>query len=291
MKPSLFKAVLGSTTAIILALSACDSQTDPALAAAPVTAPTLSTVPAQRSAAWVPSMTDTWQWQLAGAVHTDRTATVVGIDLFDADPATIAALHANGKKVLCHFSAGSADIALPDFASFDAADMGGALDDRSGEVWLDTGSENVRSIMQKRLDHARDRHCDGVVPDHVDAYSSKSGFTLTHASQLSYNRFLAMEAHARGLAVGLKNDVGQLAELVNDVDFAVNEQCHQYGECARYAVFVKAGKPVLNVEYAEIYRTEGSDREALCAEAQQLGLETLVLAEALDDSFRYACAG
>ena len=49
--------------------------------------------------------------------------------------------------------------------------------------------------------------------------------------KLSYNRFLAAEAHTRGLLVALKN-VGDLASaLVKHFDFAIVEPYYQYSEC------------------------------------------------------------
>ena len=58
-------------------------------------------------------------------------------------------------------------------------------------------------------------------------------------------------AHGYGLSVGLKNDVDatQVSTLLPYFDFAVNEQCFQYHECAVLQSFVQAGKPVFNVEY------------------------------------------
>ena len=120
--------------------------------------------------------------------------------------------------------------------------MGAALDGWAGERWLDTRSGNVRTIMQARLDTARARGCDGVEPDNMDAYINRPGLPLTAATQLDYNRFLATEAHARDLAIGLKNDVGQLAQLAPHFDFAVNEQCFEYDECGGYTAFTSQGK-------------------------------------------------
>lgn len=234
-------------------------------------------------------MADTWQWQLTGTVNTSYAVNVYDIDLFDTPVTTIAALQSSGKKVICYFSAGSSENWRTDFSSFQAADMGNALDGWAGERWLDTGSSNVRAIMQKRLDLAKSKGCDGVEPDNVDGYQNTSGFALTAATQLDYNRFLATEAHARGLVVALKNDVDQLADLASSFDVAVNEECHQYNECAGYSVFVNAGKPVFNAEYDAAYKTAGAARTALCASAKQMGLRTLVLAEDLDDSFRFSC--
>lgn len=253
----------------------------------PATTP-VTTTPAT-STAWVPAVTATWQWQLTGAVNTTYAATAYDIDLVDTATETIQALKSAGKKVICYFSAGSSENWRPDFASFQSADMGSALDGWVGERWLDTRSANVRTIMKKRLDLAKAKGCDGIEPDNVDGYTNKSGFTLTAATQLDYNRFLATEAHARGLAVALKNDVDQLDDLAGNFDMAVNEECHAYDECSGYAVFVKAGKPVFNAEYASIYKTAGSDRDALCAASKKLGLHTLVLSVDLDDSYRFSC--
>jgi hypothetical protein len=44
------------------------------------------------------------------------------------------------------------------------------------------------------------------------------------------------------MAVGLKNDLDQIPDLVGDFDFAVNEQCAQSGECADLKPFVAADR-------------------------------------------------
>jgi hypothetical protein len=124
----------------------------------------------------------------------------------------------------------------------------------------------------------------------VDGYTNSSGFPLTALTQLDYNRFLAIEAHARGLAVGLKNDVDQIAQLVGDFDFAVNEQCNQYKECGGYDAFLKTGKPVFNAEYAARYKNNTSGaRDALCTSSKAAGMRTLVLPLDLNDAFRFSC--
>ena len=149
---------------------------------------------------------------------------------------------------------------------------------------------NVREIMRLRLDLARSKGCDGVDPDNVDGYTNEPGFALDADTQLDYNRFLAQQAHARGLAIGLKNDVDQLAELEPDFDFAVNEQCAQYDECDGYRVFTDNGKPVLQVEYAARYRNNrGGARDALCDAARTANRRALVLPLQLDAAYRLSC--
>jgi len=240
-------------------------------------------------AAWTPAHTDTWQWQLLGRVNTGYDVVVYDIDLFDVPQATLDTLKTQGHAVVCYFSAGSAEDWRPDYAEFASADLGHPLDGWPGERWVDTRSSRVRDVMRARLDLAVDRGCDGVEPDNMDGYQNQPGFPLDAATQLDFNRFIASEARARGLRVGLKNDVDQLAQLVDHFDFAVNEQCHQYDECDGYAVFIAQDKPVFNAEYASRYRNDEAARAALCSAARAAGLRTLVLPLDLDDSFRHSC--
>jgi hypothetical protein len=252
-------------------------------------APTPATPTTGGSARWTPSATDTWQWQLKGTIDTSIAATVYDIDLFDTPQATIDALKAQGRRVVCYFSAGSSENWRSDFASFAAADMGNPLDNWPGERWLDTRSANVREIMKARLDLAVGKRCDGVEPDNMDAFDNQPGFALDPDTQLDYNRFIAREARARALAVGLKNDVDQLAALAPEFDFAVNEQCHEFAECDGYSVFTSQGKPVFNAEYLAEWATDTNARNALCTASRAAGLRTLVLPVELDGSFRYGC--
>src|SRR6185503_4099576 len=157
-----------------------------------------------------------WQWQLTGTINTSFDVDMYDIDLFDAPAAKIAELHAAGRIVICYFSAGSYENWRPDANQFPAAALGNELDGWPGERWLDTRSTAVRNIMTARLDLAVQRGCDGVEPDNVDGYTNGSGFALTAATQLNYNRFLAAEAHARHLSIGLKNDLDQVTALLPD---------------------------------------------------------------------------
>lgn len=57
-------------------------------------------------------------------------------------------------------------------------------------------------------------------------------------------------AHAHGLGIGLKNAVEVIPEALPLVDFAVNEECLAYHECAVHAPMLAAGKAVFHVEYS-----------------------------------------
>ncbi len=232
-------------------------------------------VPAQDDASissvWAPAPRTTWQWQLTGTIDTSLNVAMYDVDLFDAPQAKIDALHAAGKKVICYFSAGSYEDWRIDKGSFPAAAIGNPLDGWEGEAWLDTRNAGVRLAMKARLDRAVQKHCDGVEPDNVDGYANDPGFPLTAATQLDYNTFLATEAHARGLSIGLKNDLDQVQALVTKFDWALNEECHSFDECEMLTPFISAGKAVFHVEYGD-----ASLASSVCPATKPLGFSTLI---------------
>jgi hypothetical protein len=232
---------------------------------------------------WMPAPRTTWQWQLTGAIDTSFDVVMYDVDLFETPQGTIDELHGDGRVVICYFSAGSHENWRPDEAEFPAGAVGNELDGWPDEHWLDVRDATVRRIMGDRLDLAVERGCDGVEPDNVDGYANNSGFPLAGADQLDYNAFLAAEAHARGLSVGLKNDVDQIGDLVDDFDWALNEECHAYDECNTVAPFIDAGKAVFHVEYGN-----AGLADTVCPDTVPLGLSTLI--KNLDlDAWRVEC--
>ncbi len=236
-----------------------------------------------------PEVSVTWQWQLEGSLNTSYPVSLYDVDLFDTATATIKSLQGSGKKVVCYFSAGSFEDFRDDKDLFIPSDLGNTLDGWEDERWLDIRSANVHDIMKKRLDVAKQKGCDGVEPDNMDGYINKSGFTLTAQDQLAYNRFIANEAHKRNLAVGLKNDLDQVTQLVEYFDFAVNEKCFEYNECDTLLPFINQGKPVLTAEYLDKYVSNASERAAICQESRNKQFSTLILPLDLNDSFRFSC--
>jgi len=236
-----------------------------------------------------PDTSTTWQWQLSGTINTHYNVDVYDIDLFDTSKEQIQSLQSEGKKVICYFSAGSYENWRDDADSFTASLKGKQMDGWD-ELWLDISNNSLKSIMISRLDLAKEKGCDGVEPDNVDGYTNETGFNLSAEDQLDYNKFLADEAHKRGLSIGLKNDLNQIHELVQYFDFAVNEQCQEYEECDLLLPFIEVNKPLFHVEYNQKYidNTNGA-RDTLCQESKKNKFETLILPLDLDDSFRYSC--
>ena len=56
---------------------------------------------------WQPLPGTSWQWQLQNSIDTSFDVQMYDIDLFDAPQATIDTLKADGRKIICYFSAGS----------------------------------------------------------------------------------------------------------------------------------------------------------------------------------------
>ncbi|MEV4252034.1 endo alpha-1,4 polygalactosaminidase [Spirillospora sp. NPDC049652] len=218
---------------------------------------------------WKPKPRTTWQWQLSGRVDTSVRAQVYDVDLFETPAATVTKLKKAGHRTICYTAIGSAENWRPDFKRFPARVLGKKVADWPGERWVDIRRLDVlRPIWAARLDQCKKKGFDGVEPDWMDGYRHDTGFRLTARDQLAFNRMLASMAHQRGLAIGLKNDLDQIPQLVGIMDFAVNEQCAQYGECGRLVPFVKAGKAVFHAEYE-------LPLSRFCATSQKLGLSSI----------------
>jgi hypothetical protein len=210
---------------------------------------------------WQPEVGTPYQMILTDVVNpTVETvqpviAPIYDIDLFYHPKSTFDFLHAQGKKVICYFSAGSSEDWRPDYKDFPEKDKGPCYSGWAGERWLDTRSDGVFDVMKKRIDLAAEKGCDGIDPDNVDGWESGgSYFGLTKNDSVAYFKKMADYAHGLGLAVGLKNAQDMLDDVLEDSEFAVNESCSQSGDdCQPYTKFFAQGKPVFHVEYISSY--------------------------------------
>ena len=237
----------------------------PTLAQVPTLAPTRA--PAGR---WIPSLGDLpWQWEIdhpldlasasdmgtgvatySGAVAPDPA--VYDIDGFNNPATTVAALHARGFHVICYIEVGAAESYRPDYSQFPASALGNVLQGYSNERYLDIRSSAVVGVIENRIDMCAQKGFDAIEPDIDDSYTENTGFGLTMADDVAFNRTLADYAHSLGLSYGLKNgdDPSYAAQMLPIVDFALDEQCFQYSSCgAFFPSFRNAGKAVFEVEY------------------------------------------
>lgn len=240
-------------------------------------------IAADKPEIWHPEPGTTWQWQLQGEINTSWDVEMYNIDLFDASLEVIEQLHEDGRIVICYFSAGSYENWRDDANLFPEAVLGSTLANWENERWLDIRDiETLESIMTTRLDLAVEKSCDGVEPDNVDAYSNSTGFPISYDDQLVYNRWLAEKAHSRKLSIGLKNDLEQVNDLVDDFDWALNEQCFYYDECELLLPFIEQGKAVFGIEYE-------LSPDDYCEQALEWGFSWLHKSYDLDDEPPSAC--
>ena len=145
------------------------------------------------AAAWTPApTTEPWQYQLQGKVDLSVPATVYDIDGADNSAATVRAIHDQGARAVCYFSAGSYENWRDDKGRFPARVLGKPLDNWPGERWLDIRERDALiPIMRDRMRMCADKGFDAVEPDNVDGYQNDSGFPLTGRQQVRYNRALA----------------------------------------------------------------------------------------------------
>ena len=261
----------------VLLLMACNMVNLPELAPTPQDS---------QSAWWKPSVSLRWQWQLSDMpVDLSLDVDMYDIDLFENDASVIAALHAQGRKVVCYVSVGSWEDWRPDEDQFPDSVIGEDYEGWPGENWLDIRQiELLAPVMRARLDLCRDKGFDGIEPDNIDGYTNDTGFPLTYEDQIRYNLWLADEAHARGLSIGLKNDPDQVAELLPYFDWALTEDCFAEGWCEEMLPFIQMGKPVFAAEYTDT----GGSIEQLCQEAEPLNF-SLILKDRELGAWQEAC--
>jgi hypothetical protein len=238
---------------------------------------------------WQPAPGTSWQWQLTDLpIDQSFDVDVYDIDMFDNDASTVAALHAQGRIVLCYINVGSWEEWRPDAEQFPLEVLGNDYEGWPGEKWLDIRRIDLLApIMRARFDQCQAKGFDGIEPDNVDGYTNDTGFSLTYQDQLAYNIWLAGEAHARGLSIGLKNDEAQAADLVSHFDWAMTEDCFADEWCEEMSPFTDAGKAVFAAEYTD-QLTTNQFLDQVCPQAEASNLDVILKDRDLD-AWRQAC--
>ncbi|HSR95326.1 MAG TPA: endo alpha-1,4 polygalactosaminidase [Solirubrobacterales bacterium] len=221
---------------------------------------------------WQPApTTEPWQWQLQGTVDTSIDAAVYDVDGFETPARTVRQLHRQGRKVVCYLDVGSWESYRPDAGRFPRSVIGNRYQGFPDERWLDVSRFRLfERPLERRFEICARKGFDAVEPDNLAGWEAENetGFQITRADQLRFNRWVARQVHGRGMAVALKNDGRQAHELIHSFDFAIVEQCFQYDECGLYEPFVHDGKAVFEAEYE-------LRPEQYCGTARTLGFSAI----------------
>ena len=119
----------------------------------------------------------------------------------------------------------------------------------------------------------------------LDVYVQSSGFAVDAGVQLAFNLWLARAAHARDLAVGIVNNLGQANELAGAFDFLVASDSLGAGNCVAAGAFRRAGKPVYLVAYTNVPRR----MDMMCTEAAELGAPVIFKTLTLNGKLHRRC--
>jgi len=212
---------------------------------------------------------------------------IVDIDLV-SKAAYIEKYHSAGKKVVCYLSGGTAEDWRPDYSEYKK--LKGLVhqkysDRYNNEYWVDYRSSEIRHLIEKRIQRAKNQNCDGIDVDNVDAYqirgikdkegAKKNGWSspVTKEENIEFLKWLGSTAHKYGLAIGLKNCHDIIDRVSDYFDFAINENCGTAGDCHYYKNFLKSGKPVFAITYNGM---TSSHIEKMCKNTNGLPITMIV---------------
>lgn len=270
---------------MVVLLNACSATplltpaSSPPSAAIDVEVAPIETTATESTNWWLPEPGASWQIQFTGEIDASLDVDLYDLDLFDTSAELIDDLHAQGKRVICYLNAGAWEDWRPDAADFTPELVGADYAGWPGERWLDISNlDALAPIMQARLDLCAAKGFDGVDPDNLDGFSNETGFDLDAEDAIGYAQWLAAEAHARGLAIGIKNVPELATDLEPHFDWALSESCFAQGWCSDMQPFIENGKPVFAIEYVE----EGMSLEDFCVGATEMGFSAILKTQALD---------
>jgi len=196
----------------------------------------------------------------------------------------VQAIHAAGHYSVCYVEAGAFQAGFPDDPDFAKKDYGhGAkryeMSGYPNEWWFDLAgfknyvagepstlnpvAENIAAGLSDRFKWCALEGQNAVEPDDIDGYTNRSatgakggGWGLTQADSAGFERWLAYQAHADGLAVLQKNDPANAKVDEPLFDGALSEECNYYqdpcvGPEGDWGPYLAAGKPVFNAEYTQ----------------------------------------
>ncbi|MFJ8685319.1 endo alpha-1,4 polygalactosaminidase [Micromonospora wenchangensis] len=222
-----------------------------------------------------------WQWQLTGPVDTTVDADVVLLDPVRVSTAETGELRRRDRRLICHVPVGTYAGTDPDATRYPAA-VRGAAAVRPGTRWVDVRRwDLLRPVLADRFRLCRGKGFGAVALVDADGYAHRSGFPLDFDDQLLFNRRTAGLARSLDLSPGLVGDVGQVAALAPDFDFAVDEECVRLRRCARLLPFADARKPVFHVEYT-------GDPQRFCVTSTGYGFASIRKHRELD-AWRVPC--
>lgn len=235
-----------------------------------------------------PTPETTFDWDLRDNIPSDFSyqAHIVDIDAFDNSKTYVEKLQAQGKKVIAYVSVGSWEDWRSDSADFPTAVIGNDYPGWEGEKFLDIRNiEALAPIIRARFDRIKEKGFDGIEPDNIDLNSwttNELGFEITDADVITYSKWLAKEAHKRGLSIGQKNTTDLANELVDTFDWILLEDAFFYNFQEEAQVYITKNKAVFATEYTD-EMSSSHFANTVCPAAKNIKFTAILKRRELDD--------
>jgi hypothetical protein len=219
-----------------------------------ITTADASSRPTTKASTWAPPPANAgFDYQIGGPYQPPSGVTVVSRD-HDAPAAA-------GLYNICYVNAFQAQTDAASWWKTNHPDL--LLHDANGKLVIDKDWNEILldySTAAKRaalttivggwIDGCASKGFKGLEPDNLDSYTRSKGL-LTESQAVAYAAALSTYAHGKGLAVGQKNDADLSTANARQAgfDFAVAEECADYGECGNYTATY--GNHVIVIEYKQ----------------------------------------
>lgn len=242
-----------------------------------------TSLPGGKTNWWKPAAGVSFDWELDDiTTNSTFTGTVVDVDAFTTDAATVAALHAKGHKVIAYLSVGTLEDDRTDAALLPKEVIGNKYKEWPKEKWLDIRQiDKLKPWLNSRFNNILQKGFDGIEPDNLDGYEAKTGFPLTESDARKYVDYLIEMAHVNGLAIGQKNVPDWSADYAAKLDFALTEDAFKQGWQEKLIPYIKLGKPVFTVEYTDV-TSQKTFETTYCPQAAKLGFTAILKHRDLD---------
>jgi endo-alpha-1,4-polygalactosaminidase (GH114 family) len=234
-----------------------------------------------------PTPETTFDWDLRSDIPEtfSYNATIVDIDAFDNTKNFVTHLHTQGKKVIAYVSVGSWENWRADKDDFPSSIIGNNYPDWDGEKFLDIRNiDALAPIMRARLDMIKEKGFDGVEPDNIDLNSwtiDELGFEISDADVIKYSKWLANEAHLRGLSIGQKNATDLAIQLVDTFDWILLEDAFYYNFQDEAKIYITKNKAVFATEYTDNTNALKFN-QVICPESKNMRFTALLKHRELD---------
>lgn len=149
--------------------------------------------------------------------------------------------------IVCYMSVGTYEPFRKSSKAIPESALGNKVNGWNERWIIPSKWKSVIPFMRDRLDRFKALGCDALESDNTDCYTYPNcPDKNSKPHTINYIKWLSREARSRGMLFGLKNTLDLIKTIDDSVDFYINEQCAEYGECGLYP---KNSKKRFHVEY------------------------------------------